>query len=182
MTNTLVIQGTLLNDLRTDIIIKDNTISAVGQQLAVPQGAEIIDGCNTAVFPTFANMHSHAPMVLLRGVGDDTPLDLWLNNHIWPRERRLDDEAIYWGTRLACIEMIKSGTTAFNDMYFRLPAMAQAVADSGIRAQLGLNLFGNADELDTFDPQPHPLVSYSVAPHAVYTVNEHGLRRATLFA
>ena len=126
-------------------------------------------------------MHSHAPMTLFRGMGDDQPLDVWLNKYIWPAEQKLTDELVYEGTLQACREMRASGTTAFNDMYFRLPAMACAVKESGIRAQLGLNFFGDAEEIDCVNVLLRECVSenirLSIAPHSIYTVSEKGLRR-----
>ncbi|MCR5822010.1 MAG: amidohydrolase family protein, partial [Bacteroidales bacterium] len=138
MVSHLFIEGVLLDGQRTNVIVTDNIITGIGSELPMPVGSTYIDGSQYAAFPSFANMHTHAPMTLLRGLGDDTPLDEWLHKWIWPTEQRLNPDSIYWGTRLACLEMIKSGTTAFNDMYFFLPEMAKAVTDSGIRAQLGL--------------------------------------------
>ena len=142
-----------------------------------------IDAHGLSIFPGLCNMHSHAPMTLFRGLGDDQPLDRWLKDYIWPAEQKLTDELVYEGTLQACREMLASGTTAFNDMYFRLPAMARAVEESGIIARLGLNVFGDADELDnpaTLEllSHPSPLVSYSIAPHSIYTVSALGLQRS----
>ena len=125
------------------------------------------------------NMHSHAPMTLFRGLGDDQPLDVWLKDYIWPAEQKLTDELVYEGTLQACREMLASGTTAFNDMYFRLPAMAQAVRDSGIKAMLGYNVFGDGDELERINTLRRECdgVRLSIAPHSIYTVSEKGLRR-----
>ena len=141
-----------------------------------------IDAHGLSVFPGLRNMHSHAPMTLFRGLGDDKPLDVWLKEYIWPAEQGLTDEKVYEGTLQACREMLASGTTFFNDMYFRLPAMAKAVKDSGIAGRLGFNVFGDGDELD--DPAVTDLlaqgggnVSFGIAPHSVYTVSEKGLRR-----
>ena len=143
-----------------------------------------------AAFPGLRNMHSHAPMTLFRGLGDDQSLDRWLHEYIWPAEQRLTDDLVYQGTLRACQEMLASGTTFFNDMYFHLPAMAQAVADSGIRARLGFNIFGDGDEIDNLKLKienrlPHPDNSQSsllnsqlsIAPHSIYTVTAKGLRR-----
>ena len=127
-------------------------------------------------------MHSHAPMTLFRGLGDDQPLDIWLNDYIWPAEQRLTDELVYQGTLQACREMLASGTTAFNDMYFHLPAMAQAVRDSGIRAMLAPSFFGDGGDLNTIEKLltiNSKLLTLSLAPHSIYTVTEKGLRRCT---
>ena len=148
------------------------------------------------VFPGLCNMHSHAPMTLFRGLGDDQPLDVWLNDYIWPAEQKLTDELVYEGTLQACREMLASGTTAFNDMYFRIPAMVQAVRDSGIRAMLGPTFFGDAEEVESGKRHPEgelnsmekknnavkkvksdeSSIRYSIAPHSIYTVTEKGLR------
>ena len=179
-----ILHNTLLNNKAVDITIVDGLIDTV-----LPCGSElsnehtIIDGKGLSVFPGLCNMHSHAPMTLFRGLGDDQPLDVWLNDYIWPAEQKHTDETVYQGTLQACREMLASGTTAFNDMYFRLPAMAKAVKDSGIRARLGLNIFGDGDELDqnaNIDllTSGTSQVSFSIAPHSVYTVSEKGLRRS----
>ena len=78
---------------------------------------EVVDCTGKAVIPGFVNMHTHAAMVLLRGITEDVPLDRWLER-IWAMEAKMDQDFIYWGTRVACLEMIKSGTTTFNDQYW----------------------------------------------------------------
>ena len=91
-------------------------------------GDELIDGAGTALVPGFVNGHTHAAMTLFRGYGDDLPLMAWLQEQIWPVEARLDAEDVYWGTRLACVEMIRTGTVRFWDMYWQPGAVARAVA------------------------------------------------------
>lgn len=173
---SLLLHNAMLNGKAVDITIVDGLI--VNGECG--PDADVIDCTGLAVFPGLMNMHSHAPMTLFRGLGDDQPLDVWLNKYIWPAEQKLNDGLVYQGTLQACREMLASGTTAFNDMYFRLPAMAQAVRDSGIRARLGLNVFGDADNLNeiekllTLNSKP---LTFSIAPHSIYTVSEKGLRR-----
>ena len=173
---SLLLHNAMLNGKAVDITIVDGLI--VNGECG--PDADVIDCTGLAVFPGLMNMHSHAPMTLFRGLGDDQPLDVWLNKYIWPAEQKLNDDLVYQGTLQACREMLASGTTAFNDMYFRLPAMAQAVRDSGIRARLGLNVFGDADNLNeiekllTLNSKP---LTFSIAPHSIYTVSEKGLRR-----
>ncbi len=179
----IIIQGVLLNQAVADILIVDQHIAAIGSGLSAPNNAIRIEGSHLAAFPTFANMHTHAAMTLLKGLGSDQPLQQWLNKSIWPAEKNLDDEAVYWGTKLACLEMIKCGTTLFNDMYFRLPSSAKAVAEMGLRSVLGFNVFGDGDELTDQSflrlreevEGAGPLVQLSIAPHSVYTVSEKGL-------
>lgn len=175
----MTIGNALLDGKAVDIVINGSIIESVKPHSPC---AVDIDAHGLAVFPGLMNMHSHAPMTLFRGLGDDQPLDVWLNDYIWPAEQKLTDELVYKGTLQACREMLASGTTAFNDMYFRLPSMAQAVKDSGIQAMLGLTVFGDCDELDSMDEVMHTCTDFgikvSIAPHSVYTVSEKGLRRS----
>ena len=174
----MTIAGALLDGKAVDIVTNGHLIESVTPHSPC---AFDIDAHGLSVFPGLCNMHSHAPMTLFRGLGDDQPLDVWLNDYIWPAEQKLTDELVYQGTLQACREMLASGTTAFNDMYFRLPAMAQAVRDSGIRAMLGLNVFGDGEELECVNEIMNECVSdgirLSIAPHSVYTVTAKGLRR-----
>ena len=187
---SILIKNVLLNEKTTDILIVDNKISKIAQGITEPN-ATIINGNGKAAFPTFANMHGHAAMTLFRGFGDDHNLSDWLNQWIWPNERNLDSEIIYWGVRLACLEMIKSGTTAFADMYFFLPDAGRAVEESGIRAVLSLS---NVDlhnpemaakvrkDIEDLEPtlvdwnKSHTLTQFSIAPHAIYTVSDETLK------
>ena len=197
---SLVLHNALLNNKAVDITIDNGLISTVEPTVTVPgastAGENIVDCTSLSVFPGLCNMHSHAPMTLFRGLGDDQPLDVWLNDYIWPAEQKLTDELVYEGTLQACREMLASGTTAFNDMYFRIPAMVQAVRDSGIRAMLGPTFFGDAEEVESGKRHPEgelntmekknnavkkvksdeSSIRYSIAPHSIYTVTEKGLR------
>ena len=96
--------------------------------------------------PGLINTHTHAAMTLLKGYADDLPLMEWLSTKIWPLEAKLNGEDIYWGTMLAIAEMIKSGTTTFNDMYFFMDQAARAVEESGIRALLSRGMIGVSPE------------------------------------
>lgn len=181
----MIISNALLNGAFVDITIDKGTISQIAPHNSQPSihNSQFIDASGLAVFPGLCNMHSHAPMTLFRGLGDDQPLDVWLNDYIWPAEQRLTDELVYEGTLQACREMLASGTTAFNDMYFRLPAMAQAVRDSGICAMLGYNVFGDGEEIEEVklkienSAAAANTIRYSIAPHSIYTVSEKGLHR-----
>lgn len=175
----MTISNALLDGQAVDIVINGAIIDSIKPHS--PCAADF-DAHGLSVFPGLCNMHSHAPMTLFRGLGDDQPLSVWLNDYIWPAEQRLTDDLVYRGTLQACREMLASGTIHFNDMYFRLPAMAQAVKDSGIRARLGLNVFGDGEELDKPEITKlltlnSKLLTFSIAPHSIYTVSEKGLRR-----
>lgn len=105
-----------------------------------PERVIAAQGC--LVLPGLINSHTHAAMTLLRGYAEDLPLMVWLRERIFPAEGRLTDEDIYWGTMLAQLEMIRSGTTAFADMYFGMAMVARAVEESGLRASLARGLIG----------------------------------------
>ena len=199
----LLLHNVLLEGNVVDVTIADGLIRSV-EKSKVEGGTAVEENgfplstfhFPLTVFPGLCNMHSHAPMTLFRGLGDDQPLDVWLNDYIWPAEQKLTDELVYEGTLQACREMLASGTTAFNDMYFRIPAMVQAVRDSGIRAMLGPTFFGDAEEVESGKRHPEgelnsmekknnavkkvksdeSSIRYSIAPHSIYTVTEKGLR------
>ncbi|MCR4620288.1 MAG: amidohydrolase [Paludibacteraceae bacterium] len=133
----------------------------------------------------FYNWHCHAAMTLLRGYGDNMPLQEWLQNKIWPREAKLTPEDIYWSSRLALIEMIKSGTVGFCDMYWMDEETERAVNESGMRALIGVFVLSAMDE-KTLDEkferlaeksEQNGLVRYCIAPHAIYTCEERLLTR-----
>jgi 5-methylthioadenosine/S-adenosylhomocysteine deaminase len=127
-------------------------------------------------------------MTLFRGYGSDLQLQEWLQDKIWPAEARLTDDDCYWGTRLAALEMIRSGTAHFFDMYWHPTATARAARDAGIRATVGAPLFDGRDAsglsavqataLESLDELAGsgPLVTASLTPHAIYTVSEASLR------
>jgi len=96
-----------------------------------------LDAGGGLVIPGLVNAHTHVAMTLLRGYADDKPLDAWLREDVWPVEAELRAEDVAAGTRLGIAEMIRSGTTAFGDMYFFMPEVADVVAETGIRARLG---------------------------------------------
>ena len=125
--------------------INDSKIAWLGE---IPQGWQadkIINGKNKLALPGLINTHNHAAMSLFRSYADDLKLQEWLENKIWPIEAKLESKDIYWGTQLAILEMIQSGTTTFCDMYFFMDEVAKAVDESGMRAVLcrGITAFGN---------------------------------------
>src|SRR5690348_17752441 len=104
--------------------------------------AEHVDLASHVLIPGLVNAHTHAAMTLLRGLADDIPLEPWLKEHIWPTEGRwVNADFVRDGTELAIAEMLRAGTTCFNDMYFFPEAAAQAIRQSGMRASLGLVVF-----------------------------------------
>ncbi|MFA7242224.1 MAG: TRZ/ATZ family hydrolase [Sulfuricellaceae bacterium] len=149
-----------------------------------------------ALIPGLVNLHTHAPMTLLRGLADDLPLMEWLNQHIWPAEGKfVSPDFVHDGTLLACAEMLRGGVTCFNDMYFYPRAAAQAVQTAGMRAAIGMialdfptNYAADADDYfakglefrDEF--MEEPLISASLAPHAPYTVGDMTFIRLLTYA
>ena len=143
----------------------------------------IIDGSGRLAMPGLVNTHTHAAMTLLRGYADDMHLQQWLTEKIWPLEAHLTGEDVYQGTRLACLEMIRSGTTAFNDMYFFMDQAAKAVSETGIRGVLchGMITFGDEEKFEKEVKATERLISdikrmnnerisVALGPHAPYTV------------
>jgi 5-methylthioadenosine/S-adenosylhomocysteine deaminase len=154
--------------------------------------AEItLDLHDHALIPGLINAHSHAPMALLRGLADDLPLMDWLNHHIWPAESRwVSEEFVRDGTQLAAAEMLRGGTTCFNDMYFFPDITARVASDAGMRACVGLIVIDfptiwakDADEYLAKGEAVHdqlrndPLICTAFAPHAPYTVSNAPLER-----
>ena len=131
-----------------EILIQGERITGIGLKGSVHIPDEqppirTIDGTGMIALPGFVNCHTHAAMTLLRGYADDLPLMEWLTEKIWPIEDKLTPEDVYWGSMLSCLEMIKSGTTTFADMYFHMEQTAQAVEKSGLRACLSRGMIGN---------------------------------------
>ena len=149
-------------------------------------GDEAIDAGGAHLVPPLVNGHTHAAMTLFRGSGGDLPLMPWLEEKIWPVEAKLAGEDVYWGARLACAEMLRSGTTRFWDMYWHPAATARAVADAGVRATIGAPLFDLHGSPEQLRETAHrglealagcgPEITPALAPHAIYTVSEESLR------
>lgn len=181
---SIQIRDAVVGGRKKNIYIEGNRIAEVGESAV--EADYILDGSSMAAIPGLINTHTHAAMTLLRGYADDLVLQTWLEKHIWPAESRLTREHVYWGTKLACLEMIKSGTTCFNDMYWHLEGAMQAVEESGMRGVLS-PVF-----IDMLDPEKakqqimcaqktmreskeSERVKLALGPHAIYTVSEDSL-------
>lgn len=171
-----------------DIVIEGSNIKAIGQNLDACQDYTVINGDGLLVLPGFVNCHTHAAMTLLRGYADDLPLMAWLEEKIWPREAYLEKEDIYWGTQLAVLEMLKSGTTTFADMYFMMEETAQVALESGIRACLSRGMIGSGENAEqaiteseqlvrTWHGQGEGRITCLFGPHAPYTCPPAYLQR-----
>ena len=163
------------------LIIEEDIITAIGSG-APPAGNydKRIDAANHMLLPGFVNTHTHAAMTLLRGYADDLPLMEWLETKIWPLEAKFTADDVYWGTMLAIVEMIKSGTTCFTDMYFFMDQVARAVEETGIRAVLSRGMVGVGPEHQRAIDESRELIarwsgrgegriSFLLGPHAPYT-------------
>ncbi|MCD4845449.1 MAG: amidohydrolase family protein [Methanosarcinales archaeon] len=126
------------------VLIEDSKIAYVGKE--DQQAEQVIDAGGCIVMPGLINAHTHCAMTLFRGYCDDISLKQWLEDNMWPIEAQLTDNDIYTGTLLACLEMIRSGTTAFADMYFHMDEAAKAVDESGLRAALSYGMIELGDE------------------------------------
>ncbi|MFB6085719.1 MAG: amidohydrolase [Halodesulfurarchaeum sp.] len=174
---------------RADVLVDedDGEIRAVGQDLA---GDRTLSAAGGLVMPGLVNAHTHAAMTLLRGYADDRPLDAWLREDIWPAEAALEPADVRAGTDLALLEMIRSGTTAFADMYFHMDEVLASVERAGLRARLshGIVTVGKDEEGAEADVQEgidfarrtveceNDRIRPALSPHSLTTVSEDALR------
>lgn len=201
----LILTNAVLDGESVGLRVKDGLITEVGPEVGRARAAggagtgarreaagseTVLDARGGLLAPPLINSHTHAAMTLFRGHGDDLPLMRWLQEAIWPVEARLEAEDVYWGARLACLEMIRTGTTSFWDMYWQPEATARAVTDAGLRATIGppmidpdtaagieqrnATMVEQLDRLGDFGYR----IGASVAPHSIYTVDAAGLEYA----
>jgi len=194
MSELLVTGGRVLRDgrvERADLLVDQGagTVVAVDDPGAL-DGDDDLDASGGLVVPGLVNAHTHAAMTLFRGAADDKPLDRWLQEDIWPVEAELRAEDVAAGARLAAAEMIRSGTTAFGDMYFFMPEVAEVVAETGLRARLGHGCLsvGRPDEkaradfreglefAREYDGHADGRVRTMFTPHSLTTVEEAHVR------
>lgn len=191
----ILIRNAWINGKLQEMYLEDGKISAISEKITDHDAEFIIDADKATALPGMINMHTHAAMELLRGYADDMQLFEWLSTKIWPTEAHLSDYDFYIGVKLACLEMIRTGTTAFNDMYFGIEHEARAVDEMGIRAclQYGFIDGGSHEKFEaesriTREAVTHirklnnPRIIPAVSPHAVYTVSEEGLRWCAEYA
>ncbi len=173
------------------IAITEGRISHVGKAtkaLSV-RAKRTLNGQGKVVLPGLVNCHTHVAMTLFRGIAEDRPFDEWWEETIWPLEQKLERSHVYNGALLGCLEMIKSGTTCFSDMYFHEDAVAEAVQKSGLRAVLapGIIEAGNRDQgrrmLDEaaaiaqrFQGSANGRINIRLGPHTVYTCSPELLK------
>ena len=181
---SLLLRNVVHDGQVTDVRIDHGLFTAIGAQPPDAVADQVIDARGRqAIVPPFYNSHTHAAMTLLRGYAEDLELATWLTDHIWPAEATLTADDIYAGTRLAILEMIKSGTVFFNDMYWEQPATVRAALELGVRAQVGLLYITGPDgrpnprsaasnaALLELEPDLPSRITVAHAPHSPYTVD-----------
>jgi 5-methylthioadenosine/S-adenosylhomocysteine deaminase len=184
---SLAVVGAALGTETVGLRAEEGRIAALGPAVEAREADEVIDAEGMALVPGLVNGHTHAAMTLFRGHGDDLTLMEWLRRVVWPVEERLEPEDVYWGTRLGCVEMIRTGTVRFWDMYWEPAAVARAVEDAGLRARVSAPLIdvGDAAKDSLRDAaersleaigEPRELIAPALGPHAIYTVSEESLR------
>ncbi|MFN3555364.1 MAG: amidohydrolase family protein [Bacteroidales bacterium] len=205
--NTMIIYGAMILTMDSDytfyedgaIVIENDRILALGPTpdiLAQYKAAEMINGSGKLIMPGLINTHTHVPMTIFRGYADDLPLHEWLYDYIFPVESEfVDGENVRLGTQLAVAEMLRSGTTTFNDMYYHIEEIAQVVDQTGMRAVLSESVI---DFPVPNNPTPehglqtaealilkwnnHPRITISVSAHAPYSCSAELIQKAKALA
>jgi len=190
MNTTILTQNDSRRQIHGDVYIDDHVIVECSNTPLSLEADYKIDGTNKLVLPGLINTHTHIPMTLFRGYGDDMLLGDWLAQRIWPVEAKLDKKAVEIGTELGLLEMISSGTTSFLDMYFFEEAIAKVTERVGMRGFLGFALIDfdtpeyGAEELIPQCEQfirrwkNNPLISPVIAPHSTYSCKPETLQNA----
>ncbi|MEN6611290.1 MAG: amidohydrolase family protein [Methanoregulaceae archaeon] len=196
---SLLITNVRLNGETADIFIDETgCVAGAGTGIGKVNRREadfILDANSAIAVPGLVNTHTPAAMTLLRGYADDMLLQDWLAQKIWPLEAHLTGNDVYWGTKLACLEMIRTGTVAFNDMYFFMEDAARAVNEMGMRAQLSYGFIDLSDPVKReaecrateklvrhIRGLGNPRIRAAVGPHSIYTVSREGLQWCGEFA
>ena len=191
MNNTILIKNALIlnpnnfENKKQCLLIKDDLIAEISDEIDDSNADKIIDAEGKILLPGLINTHTHLSMTLFRGLADDLSLDSWLNDHIWPMEANLNGDYCYIGALLGAVELIKSGTTTFSDMYFYMEDVARAVDDAGIRAVLSYGMidFSDAERreaeikenmalYDTCNGMADGRIKVFFGPHSPYTASE----------
>lgn len=173
-----------------DMMIEGGVIVKIAKSIDPPEGeaVEVLDARGQIALPPFFNAHTHAAMAILRGYAEDMALKEWLEEKIWPLEARMNEEDVYWGAKLACLEMIKSGVLFFNDMYWHWKGTARAVEEMGLRAAISgviIDLFDRerfkrqreeVEEMLKESGRFSKRITFCLGPHAIYTCSEKALR------
>ena len=194
--NALILNpNTDFNNQTQDILIKNDKIAEISKEITGENVDKIIDAEGKILLPGLINTHTHLSMTLFRGLADDLSLDEWLNDNIWPIEANLNGDYCYIGALLGVIELIKSGTTTFSDMYFYMEDVAKAVEESGIRAVLSYGMIDFDDEekrkaeleenlklIQKCNNTADGRIKVFFGPHSPYTASEELLKKVRSLA
>ncbi|TKX77158.1 amidohydrolase, partial [Halorubrum sp. SD626R] len=187
---------TIDRDAGTIVAVGEEAVDGAGGEVGALADAETLDASGSLVIPGLVNAHTHVAMTLLRGYADDKPLDPWLREDIWPAEAALTPDDIEAGAELGVLEMIRSGTTAFADMYFSMDRVADVVDRAGLRARLGHGAVTvGKDDADAradveesvavardLDGAADGRIRTAFMPHSLTTVGEEYLREGVAAA
>ena len=193
--DVLILDGSRVEAERGHVLVSKGRIDKILDAKETPPSADkIVSGHGKlAILPGFVNAHTHAAMILLRGLGEESPLMEWLQKKIFPIEDKLTPEYIYWGSLSAILEMLASGTTCFADMYFSMDRVADAVLQSGIRAALCRGITSgepgkveksiqeNLELAEKYHGR-EGLITVQLGPHAPYTVPLSDMRKISAAA
>lgn len=194
----ILLKNILNGDSPSDILISGGLISKIqpsgsGNIFPETEDVETVDCSGKAILPGFVNMHTHAAMSMMRGVGEDILFHEWLER-IWKVESKIDDRYVYEASRLACLEMAKSGTTTFNDHYWHMPQARKAALEMGLRPVLSYVLCDRNDPEEAARQKDECIAHYEqslswpehsqfmIAVHAIYSVCESSIVWASEFA
>ena len=154
--NYKIINGAILKSdpeklytLSEDLFVVDGKVYENLPEDVKEEELEIVDAAHHLVMPGLINLHTHAYMTVLRNYADDVDFDEWLFKRVMPVEDRLPQEGAYWSSLLACMEMVRTGTTCFNDMHMFRGQSARAAADAGVRAFLSERIFTSTEHRDS---------------------------------
>ena len=189
----ILLRDVTLGDARKDILIDLGRIRRIGAAgdaagWELSGDIEMMDCSGKVAIPGFINMHTHSPMTLMRGIGEDMLFHDWIRK-IWAVEEHLDHDFVYWGTKVACLEMIRTGTTTFNDQYWFFDSSVKAAREMGLRISTGYDVMdkGSREEAERQKEQciakseaflhaGDPGHIYGLAFHAIYSVSEEMIR------
>lgn len=193
----ILLKNIMSGGIETDILISEGLISKVfpagSDGFAVDDSTEVVDCAGKVAVPGFVNMHTHAGMALMRGIGEDVAFHEWLDD-IWRIESLIDEEFVYHATKVACVEMIKTGTTTFNDQYWHMSMAYKAASEMGLRSALSYVICDRNDsaeaerqkqecaEMYELSRSWNGLVLFTIAVHAIYSVSEPMILWAAEFA
>ena len=193
--NVLILNPNNFGNSPQDVLIKNDLIYEISDKIEEENVDKIIDGSEKLLLPGFINTHTHLSMTLFRGLADDLSLDEWLNDNIWPVEANLNEYYCYIGALLGAVELIRSGTTTFSDMYFYMEDVAKAVEKSGLRAALSYGMIDFGDEekrkseietnLQLFkncNNSADGRIKVFFGPHSPYTASEELLKEVRRLA